>query len=336
MPNTPEEAQTAFDLATGQPTYGMLESYKPDRLNYKRTDLGLPRYDATEKSRLFRDASVFGDTVYLPRGASGPWIDKTPGGAFNGQIDKITAALLSAQDPSTTRGRLARAMKASQSSSLKPLTGRDGFTFVSILQHYAVWLEADMADLCFDWPLMQRQCTGAWKKIYAALNADPVWAQDFASNAEHGKSPQLVANAIISTGLITGRYPRFMDIAHRVLQSYLRQQDEETKWPYGEVSLMTMLKYHARTARLFGVNGLLDVDVLYKGWTAAQKQERKVVVEQAVARAQAPDNDDLREVFTKQAMKALSKAALGGVDGIMGLFGGLRNELGELKAAQRK
>ena len=92
-PESPEEARTLFDLATGQPTAKQVQSYTLDRLDLNRGDLGRPGYDPTNKSRLFRDATVFGETVYLPHDAGGCWITKVPGGAFNGRIDTITKAL---------------------------------------------------------------------------------------------------------------------------------------------------------------------------------------------------------------------------------------------------
>lgn len=137
IPETPEEARDAFDLATGQRTVKKVGTYSLDRLNLNRDDLGLPRYDASMKARLFRDASVFGDTVYLHKGASGCWIQKVPGGAFSGRIDAIVNALLEAQAPGATRGRLARAMQAAEAKRLAPLTGREGLTSVSILEHFA-------------------------------------------------------------------------------------------------------------------------------------------------------------------------------------------------------
>ena len=109
-PESPEEARTLFDLATGQHTLKQVQSYTLDRLDLSRGDLGRPGYDPTNKARLFRDATVFGETVYLPRCASGRWIKKVPGGAFNGRIDTITTALLQASSPDATRGRLARTM----------------------------------------------------------------------------------------------------------------------------------------------------------------------------------------------------------------------------------
>ncbi|KAF2437331.1 hypothetical protein P171DRAFT_400010, partial [Karstenula rhodostoma CBS 690.94] len=260
MPDTPQEARDVFDLATAQRTVKMIGTYSLDRLNLDRDDLGLPRYDPSMKSRLFRDASVFGDTVYLPRGASGCWVTKIPGGAFNGKIDTIVRVLLQAQDPGATRGRLARAMQASDTNSPRePLSSRDGLTSVAILQHFAFWLQADMADLCFDWTQMQRQCSRAWQVIYKALELDPLWDKRLSAL---GQTPQRAAEAIISTA---GHYPRFMERARQALRSYL-EHEKHHEMPCSEAWVMSMVKYHAKTARLFRDDGPLSVDTLYKGW----------------------------------------------------------------------
>jgi hypothetical protein len=143
-------------------------SYDINRLNLNRGDLGRPTYDPNTKSLNFRDASVFGETVCLPEGASGYWIKKAPGRAFNGKIGTIATALLEASSPDATRGRLARAMKDTQEKQglrLEPINGGDGLTSVAIPQHFAFWLQADIPDLCFDWNLMQRQCSDMWKAI---------------------------------------------------------------------------------------------------------------------------------------------------------------------------
>jgi hypothetical protein len=285
-PESPEEARTLFDLATGQPTLKQVGSYTLDRLNLNRGDLGRPGYDPTTKSRLFRDASVFGETVYLPRGAGGCWIKKLPGGALSGRIDTIATALLAASSPDATRGRLARAMKASrekQGLKLEPITGRDGLTSVAILQHFAFWLQADIPDLCFNGRLMQRQCSDTWKAIYAALERDPAWDSSF---SQFGQSPQLAANAIISTSIIENTYPRFMDIARNAMQNHLRQQDSELGCPQSEVCLTNMMKYHKRTAGLFMDDGPLSVDNLYKGWTAGQRQQKKDALAAIAAQAE--------------------------------------------------
>ncbi|CAI6331853.1 unnamed protein product [Periconia digitata] len=273
-------------------TYGQLGAYSPDRLNYNRSDLGLPRYDPTQKSRLFRDASVFGETVYLPRGVSGSWIDKIPGGAFHGQIDKITRALLSAQDPNATRGRLARAMKPSENSTLEPLTNRNGFTFVAILQHYAVWLEADMADLCFDWFSMQSTCTKVWRAINLLLSRKKVWQERFNDIDLKNDRRHKVANAIISTGMLTGCYPDFIDAARWVIQTSLRLEPPNVGCLTGEKCLRDMLKFHPRTASMFRDNGPLSIDVLFQGQST--KQEMKEVVEAAVGRAREQQDEVLK------------------------------------------
>jgi hypothetical protein len=177
-PGSPEEAQTLFDLALGQPTAKQVGSWDFSRLSLNREDLGRPKYDPTNKLHLFRDVSVFGETVYLPKGASGCWITKVPGRVFNGRINTIATALLEASSPDATRGRLARAMKASHERNglnLDPINARDGLTSAAIVQHFAFWMQADIPGLCFDWSLMQRQCSDTWKAVYAALGKDPYW-----------------------------------------------------------------------------------------------------------------------------------------------------------------
>jgi hypothetical protein len=307
-PDSPEEARTLFDLATGQPTLKQVGSYTFDRLNFNRGDLCRPTYDPTNKSRLFRDASVFGETVYLPRGAGGCWIEKLPGGAFNGRIDTITTALLAVSSPDATRGRLARAVQASQEKQglkLEPITGRDGLSSVAILQHFAFWLQADTPDLYFNGPLMQRQCSDTWKAIYKALESDPFWDRSFSAP---GKSPQLAANAIISTSKIEGRYPRFMDIARVAMLEHVQGQDDELECARGEVCFKDLWKYHKRTAALFTDDGPLSVDLLYKGWPADQRQNKKDEIVAAAAKAEVTaGNADLEEMFQARAIQALSK-----------------------------
>jgi hypothetical protein len=130
-PESPEEARTLFDLATGQPTLKQVGSYHINRRNLNRGDLGRPTYDPNTKSRNFRDASIFGETVYLLEGASGCWIKKAPRGAFHGKIGTIATALLEASSPEATRDRLACAMKDMQEKQglrLEPIDGRDGLT----------------------------------------------------------------------------------------------------------------------------------------------------------------------------------------------------------------
>jgi hypothetical protein len=209
-PETPEQARTLFDLATGQPTAKQVGSYDLNHLILNRGDLGKPGYDPNIKSRFFRDASAFGETVYLPKGASAYWIDKVPGGAFNGRIDTIATALLAAASPEATRGRLARAIKESQEKqgglSLELINGRDGLTSVAILQHFAFWLQADMPVLCFDWTLMQRQCSDTWKAIYKLLKKDPYWDRSY---SKWGQSPQHATNAIINTSPSTPEWERY-------------------------------------------------------------------------------------------------------------------------------
>jgi hypothetical protein len=181
-PESPEDARTLFDLVTGQPTLKQVGSYTFDRLNLNCGDLGRPGYDPTIRSRLFRDASVFGETVYLPRGAGGCWIKKDTCGAFSGRIDTITTALIAASSPDATRSRLARAMKVFQEKQglkLEPINGSDGLASIAILQHFAFWLQADMPDLCFNGSLMQRQCSDTWIAIYASLERDPAWDPSF-------------------------------------------------------------------------------------------------------------------------------------------------------------
>ncbi|KAI4953212.1 hypothetical protein J4E86_006753 [Alternaria arbusti] len=312
-PESPEEARTLFDLATGQPTLKQVQSYTFDRLDLSRGDLGRPRYDPTNKSRLFRDATVFGETVYLPRGASGCWIKKIPGGAFNGRIDTITTALLEASAPDATRGRLARAMQASQEQQglkLEPINGRDGLTSVAILEHFAFWLQADLPDLYFNGTLMQRQCSDTWKAIYAALENDPAWDPSF---SETGRSPQHAANTIITTSLIEGKYPRFMDIARRVMRNHLRQQEENYESAQSEVCLKDLTKYHKGAARLFTDDGPLNVDNLYKGWSQEHRQQRKHNFAAAAAQAEVTaGNAELQEMFQARAMQAMSSMITGG------------------------
>ena len=293
-PESPEEARTLFDIATGQPTLKQVGSYALDRLNFSDEFLGKPRYDPNNKARFSRDASVFGESVYLPRGAGAFWISKLPGGAFNGRIDTITKALLEASSPDTTRGRHARAMQASQERQgpkLESLNGKEGLTPVAILQHFAFWLQADMPELCFDGVLMQRQCSDTWKAIYEALERDPAWDSSF---SQFEQSAQHAANAIITTSVIEGKYPHFMDIARNAMLDDLQQQDSELGCPRSEVCLMDMVKHHKRVAIMLTDDGPLSIDKLYKGWTAAQKQQKKDGLAAAVAQAE----DGLRHLET--------------------------------------
>ncbi|CAN9083691.1 unnamed protein product [Alternaria alternata] len=290
-PESPEEARTLFDIASN------------------------PRYDPNNKTRFFRDASVFGDSVYLPRGAVASWINKKPGGAFNGKIDTIAKALLAASSPDATRGRLARAMQASQEKQglkLEPLNGKEGLTLIAILQHFAFWLQADMPDLCFNGALMQRQCSDTWKAIYKALERDPAWDSSF---SKFGKSAQRAANAIISTSVIEGKYPHFIDIARKAMLECLQQQDSGLGCPRSEVCLMDMVKYHKRAARLLTDDGPLSIDNLYKGWTAEQKQQKKDALADAVTQTEGTTGDaGLEAMFKAQALKSMMGRALGGAN----------------------
>jgi hypothetical protein len=300
----PEEARTLFDVATGQRTLNQIGSYDLSRLKLDRSDLGLPGYDPNNKSRLFRDASVFGDTVYLPKGASGHWIPKVPGGAFSGKIDTIATALLQASSPDATRGRLARAMKAAQEKDglkLEPISGKDGLTSVAILQHFAFWLQADMPDLCFDWTLMQRQCSDMWKAIYAVFEEkEPLWDKRL---SQFGKSPQMAANAIITTSPIEGHYPRFMELAREVLAVRLEMRDDD-KVPFMEVCLRTMIKDHNRTAAMITDDGPLSVEYLYRNWRAEDQEETRRWLD-AVVKSSRDVNASLKELFMAQGMRSM-------------------------------
>ena len=302
FPETPEEARDAFDLATAQRTVKQLGTYSLDRLNFERTDLGLPRYDPSNKAQLFRDASVFGDTVYLPKGASGCWIQKVPGGAFDGKLDAIVKALLEASDPKQTRGRLARAMNASQGLTLEPINRKKGLTSIAILLHYAYWLHADMVDMCFDWAQMQRQCSDAWKSIYHALSEDPLWDT---SLSRFKNPPQKAADAITNPSPVTGNYPRFINITGSALKDYLTEKDEEMDCERQGVCIKTMIKYHGNTARLFTDDGPLSVDLLYKRWTEEERQERKELLQHYVEEADAGGREYLARLFKKQGIKSI-------------------------------
>jgi hypothetical protein len=275
-PESPEEARTLFDIATGQPTLKQVGSYALDRLNFSNELLGKPRYDPNNKARFFRDASVFGESVYLPHGAGAFWISKLPGGAFNGRIDTIAKALLEASSPDATRGRHARAMQASQERQgpkLEPLNGKGGLTPVAILQHFAFWLQADMPELCFDGVLMQRQCSDTWKTIYEALERDPAWDSSF---SQFEQSAQHAANAIITTSVVEGKYPHFMDIARNAMLDHLQQQDSELGCPRSEICLMDMVKHHKRVAIMLTDDGPLSIDNLYKAGRRHRNNRRKM------------------------------------------------------------
>ncbi|KAF2645390.1 hypothetical protein P280DRAFT_441828 [Massarina eburnea CBS 473.64] len=310
-PETPEEARDAFDLATGQRTVKQIGSLPLDRLDLSSNVLGL-KYDPNSKSRLFRDASVFGD-VYLPRGASPHWVRRFPGGgATNGGIDLIVQQLLNASlSPNSTQGRLARAMKTSQESQGVKLDPIAGLTSVAILQHFAVWLQADMVDFCFDWILMQRHCSDAWKVIYQLLEKDSAWDDNL---SQYGQSPQQAANAIIDTSPLTGKYPRFLERAYQGLQIYINYKDEnDLDEPItGEACLTAMTKFHSRTARLFQDTGPLSLDVLYKGWTGAEKLERRNVIAKRAAQAGDGTHNDLQEMFVAQGMRSIMSQMIGG------------------------
>jgi hypothetical protein len=114
-----------------------------------------------------------------------------------------------------------------------------------------------MPDLCFDWTLMQRQCSDTWKAIYKALEKDSYWDKSY---SKLGQSPQHATNAIITTSPFTPegkpmqpetKYPRFMDIARKAMRTHLKQVDSELLCPRSEVCLTSMIKYHKRTAGLF-------------------------------------------------------------------------------------
>ncbi|KAG9185535.1 hypothetical protein G6011_06866 [Alternaria panax] len=275
-PESPAEARTLFDLATGQPT--------------------------VKQSRLFRNASVFGDTVYLPRGAGSCWIKKVPGGAFSVEIDTIATALLVAYSPDVTRGRLAHAMRESQEVQgikLEPLNRRDGLTSFAILQHFAFRLQADIPDVCFNTTLMQQQCSDTWKAIYAALERDLAWDPSW---SQFGQSPQHTANAIVSTFITEERYPRFMDIARRAMRKYLQQQDSELECPRSEACLKDMMKYHKKTAQLFTDDGLLSVDSLY-----SYSHTRHAIKATVALAEDSTENADSRAMFQARAMAGISQ-----------------------------
>lgn len=297
---TPEEAPTLFDLATGQPTVKKMGPYALDRLNLSRGDLGLPKYDACYKSRLFRDASVLGDTVYLPKGSSGCWIKKILGGAFNGKINIITTALLAVSDLDAMQ-----ASREKQGLNLEPINVREGLTSVAILQHFAFWLQADMPDFCFNGSLMQRQCSDAWKVIYVALERDPAWDGSW---SQFGQSPQHAADAIISTSELVSTYSRFMEIARNAMRNYLQRRDSELQCLRSEVCLTNMMKYHKRTAKLFTDDGPLSVDILYRNWTATERQTKRETIAATAAQAEVvAGNADLQEMFQASAMRGMSR-----------------------------
>jgi hypothetical protein len=59
-----------------------------------------------------------------------------------------------------------------------------------------------MPDLCFDWTLMQRQCSEMWKCIYAAFERmEPLWEKRL---SQFGNPPQKEVEAIITTSPIEG------------------------------------------------------------------------------------------------------------------------------------
>ena len=159
---------------------------------------------------------------------------------------------------------------------------------------------------------MQRQCSDTWKAIYKALERDPAWDSSF---SKFGKSAQRAANAIISTSVIEGKYPHFIDIARKAMLEYLQQQDSGLGCPRSEVCLMDMVKYHKRAARLLTDDGPLSIDNLYKGWTAEQKQQKKDALADAVTQTEGTTGDaDLEAMFKAQALKSMMGRALGGAN----------------------
>ncbi|KAL1801524.1 hypothetical protein ACET3X_001866 [Alternaria dauci] len=227
-PQSPEEARTLFDIATGQPTAKQVGAYSLDRSNFNDDFLGRPN-------------------------------------------------------------------------------GKDGLTSVAILQHFAFWLQADMPDLYFNGPLMQRQYSDTWKAIYKALERDPAWGNSF---TEFEQSAQRAANAIISTSVLEGNYPRFMDTARKAMLDHLRQQNDGLSCQESEVCLTDMLKYYKRAARLLTDDVPLSIDNLYKGWTAAQRQKKKKEVAAAIAQTEdTTGNADLQEMFMAQGLRSMTKGA---------------------------
>jgi hypothetical protein len=182
---------------------------------------------------------------------------------------------------------------------------------VAILQHFAFWLQADMPDLCFDWTLMQRQCSDTWKAIYKALEKYPYWNKSY---SKWGQSPQHATNAIINTSPFTpeggaipaeAMYPHFMDIAREAIRTHLEQQDSEYGCPRSEVCLTSMIKYHKRTAGLFTDDGPLSVDQLCEGWTVAQKQARRNKLAESAEDAEFTEgNADLQDMMQDRRRRA--------------------------------
>lgn len=155
---------------------------------------------------------------------------------------------------------------------------------------------------------MQRQCTIAWVLIYRHLQDKPEWDH---SLSDFGQSPQRAADAIISTSPITGHYPLFMDTVAAVIQNYKQNTHPDQDDPQGEVCLMNMIKYHAKTARLFRDDGPLSVETLFKGWPETYVQAKRERFREAVALADEGAGNDVKEMFKEQGMRS-----------IMGMMGG--------------
>jgi hypothetical protein len=71
-----------------------------------------------------------------------------------------------------------------------------------------------------------------------------------------------------------------------------------------------MMKYHKRTAGLFTDDAPLSVDNLYKGWTAAQRQQKRDALAATAAEAEVTVRDaDLREIYKARLLRGPKTSA---------------------------
>jgi hypothetical protein len=105
-------------------------------------------------------------------------------------------------------------------------------------------------------------------------------------------------------------YPRFIDIARNAMRNHLQQQERDLGCPQSEVCLTDIMKYHKRAAGLFTDDAPLSVDNLYKGWTAAQRQQKRDALAATAAHAKVTVRDaDLREINKARLLRGLKNSA---------------------------
>lgn len=241
---TLKEADSKITLATG-----------PSAANKARlVRVGNIRVD-DKQMRHFPDSSIFGNGVYLPDGVC------------SAKLDSLVCRLLETMSGPQPWGRLARqVIEPERTQKGLPVPSIDNQKLVNskiILHRFGLWLQADMADILFDWLTLQQNCSSSWKVILDELRKDPNWdkhsAKDFNDPQNTSHKPAIEpACDILSRD--TGS-PNSLEIANAALGRCLTVNDKKR----GDLCTINLVVYQREIAMMLeAAPGVLDM--FYKNW----------------------------------------------------------------------